>query len=89
MGDLLFAELDDGQRLEQVDVIELAEILWAYNVTCDITAVDGHTAPIRAPLNGRKIAISSLLRRREKSAIPQKQLDKLTEDQLTKTVNNV
>jgi hypothetical protein len=93
LGDLLVADLDDGQRLEHADAVELAEMLWAHNVTSgEITAVDWHTDPIRAPLSGQKIAVHSLLRSREKSAIltpPKTQSDKLTEDQLTKLVSTV
>lgn len=92
-GDLLVAELDDGQRIEHADAIELAEMLWARDVTsAEVTAIDWHTDSIRAPLSGHKIAIHCLLRSREKSAIqhvPPKRPDGLTEDQLTKLITTV
>ncbi len=90
---LLVAELDDGERLEHADAIELAEMLWAHNVTSgEITAVDWHMDPVGAPLSGQKIAIHSLLRSREESATqrpPLKQSNELTEEQLAKLIATV
>jgi hypothetical protein len=93
LNDLLIAELGDGRRLEHVDAIELAEMLWAHDVTsAEVTAVDWHTDPVGAPLSGQKIAIHSLLRSREESATlrpPPKQSNELTEEQLAKLIATV
>lgn len=93
LNDLLIAELGDGRRLEHVDAIELAEMLWAHDVTsAKFTAVDWHTDPVGAPLNGQKIAIHSLLRSREESATlspPPKQSNELTKAQLAKLISTV
>ena len=93
LGDLLVAELENGQRLEHADAIELAEMLWVHNVTSgETTAIDWHTDAVHAPLSGQKIAIYSELRRRENSAIqrlPPKTSERLTEDQLAKLITTV
>lgn len=93
LADFLVAELDDGRRLEHADAIELAEMLWAHDVTSsEVTAIDWHTDSVLAPLIGHKIAIHSRLRSREQSAIqhtPPKRSDGLTEDQLAKLITTV
>lgn len=66
--DLLIADLENGARLQHADAIQLANLLWANQVTSsEVSMVDWHESSDRAPLSGQRIAIYQRLRLYEQS----------------------
>lgn len=61
--DILVAEREDGLSLSHVDAVQLADLLWANDVTCsEVFMIDWHENAKRAPLSGQKVAIYQRLR---------------------------
>ena len=62
-GTVLYADLENGLRLSHADAVELADQLWTHDVKHDeVSLLDWHEDPDRAPLTGQKIAIHARLR---------------------------
>ena len=61
--DVLVAECEGGLHLSHADATELADLLWANDVTSEeVSMVDWHEDAERAPLSGHKMAIYQRLR---------------------------
>ena len=66
--DILIAESEDGLRLSHADAVQLADLLWANDVTsAEVFMIDWHEDAERAPLSGQKVAIYQRLRLHEHS----------------------
>ena len=66
--DILVAEREDGLRLSHVDALQLADLLWANDVTwSEVFMIDWHENAERAPLSGQKVAVYQRLRLHEQS----------------------
>lgn len=66
--DALVAEREDGLRLSHADAAQLADLLWANDVTSsEVFMVDWHEDAERAPLSGQKVVVYQRLRLHEQS----------------------
>lgn len=66
--DILVAEREDGLRLSHTDAVQLADLLWANDVTSsEVFMIDWHEDAERAPLSGQKVVVYQRLRLHEQS----------------------
>jgi hypothetical protein len=66
--DVLIADCDNGLRLRNADAVQLADLLWANDVTApEVFMIDWHQDAERAPLSGQRVAIYQRLRLHEQS----------------------
>ena len=66
--DILVAEREDGLCFSHADALQLADLLWANDVTSsEVFMIDWHEDAERAPLSGQKVAIYQRLRLHEQS----------------------